>query len=195
MLPDPSSWIRRVLLNSNPPIPSSLQKDENGNRDEGIDFDNYKFIGESSKPPVKQENNTNKAAKDSSAKKSGSSAFRFPVQRNYYTSFWSDYVVTQFDNSFLANNYQYFAGGGSPVYLNPGFNFLTKLGISDLFEDQRIVGGFRINPSLDNEFMLSWEQRKKQFDHQILVDRQTFARVPVLTDFVEMYSARSILTL
>jgi hypothetical protein len=55
----------------------------------------------------------------------------------------------------LANNYQVFAGGGSPLYLNPGFNFLTKIAISDLFEDQRITGGFRINPSVDNEFLIS----------------------------------------
>jgi Tol biopolymer transport system component len=144
----------------------------------GIDFDNYKLEGEKAGTGTSTVTTNNISKKDTLAKKSNNE-FRFPIQKNYYTSFYTDYVVTQFDNSFLANNYQFFAGGGSPIYLNPGFNFLTKIGISDLFEDQRIVGGFRINPSLDNEFMMSWEQRKKQFDHQILVDRQTFARVPV----------------
>src|SRR5207253_1077558 len=57
-----------------------------------------------------------------------------------------------------------------------------KVAISDLFEDQRITGGFRINPSLDNEFMLSWEQRKGLWDHQVILDRQTFARVPTTAD-------------
>jgi len=169
----------------------SPSKNEN-NKTDGIDFDNYKFTGENSNPVNKApENNiSSKLQKDSLSKNKNNNAFRFPIQKNYYTSYYSDYVVTQFDNSFLANNYQFFAGGGSPVYLNPGFNFLTKIGISDLFEDQRIMGGFRINPSLDNEFMLSWEQRKKQFDHQILVDRQTFARVPVLTDVIENVFAK-----
>lgn len=147
----------------------------------GIDFDNYKFDGEKN-APVTGSTASTPTPRDSGsvvAKKSGPVPFRFPIQKNYYTSFYTDYVVTQFDNSFLANNYQIFTGGGAPLYLNPGFNFLTKIAISDLFEDQRIVGGFRINPSLDNEFMLSWEQRKRLFDHQVVLDRQTFARVPI----------------
>jgi Tol biopolymer transport system component len=149
--------------------------------DIGIDFDNYKFDGEKNLTPDKQIISSAKTSGklDSTQKKSTQNVFRFPTQKNYYTSFYTDYVVTQFDNSFLANNYQVFSGGGSPVYLNPGFNLLTKVAVSDLFEDQRIVGGFRINPSLDNEFMLAWEQRKRRFDHQVVLDRQTYARASV----------------
>ncbi|MEO6305440.1 MAG: hypothetical protein ABIP51_19920, partial [Bacteroidia bacterium] len=158
----------------------------------GIDFENYKFEGEKSNttktPTVAASGPSIK--KDSTGKKTNPNLFNFPIQKNYFTSFYTDYVVTQFDNSFLANNYQVFAGGGSPLYLNPGFNFLTKVAISDLFEDQRITGGFRINPSLDNEFMLSWEQRKKRVDHQILIDRQTFARVPIAPDVISNFYAK-----
>jgi hypothetical protein len=184
IISDPGNYRDLKPLDNNAPV-----KNEEGNRTGGIDFDNYKFAGE------KNQNNPDNvsspaAKKDTVSKKSGPSAFRFPQQKNYYTTFYTDYVVTQFDNSFLANNYQYFAGGGSPIYLNPGFNFLTRLAISDLFEDQRILGGFRINPSLDNEFMLSWEQRKRLFDHQILVDRQTFARAPVLTNVIDNVFAK-----
>ncbi len=175
ILSDPSNY-KEVK----PSETSQPEKNEQSNN-KGIDFDNYKLDGEKNNSIATPSANTNNIGKkDSTAKKLNNSLFRFPIQKNYYTSFYTDYVVTQFDNSFLANNYQLFSGGGSPIYLNPGFNFLTKLAISDLFEDQRIVGGFRINPSLDNEFMLSWEQRKKLFDHQILVDRQTFAKVPLL---------------
>lgn len=146
----------------------------------GIDFDNYKFDGEKDKSNNSTAKTTAPAKRDSigGVKKAPANQFKFPIQKNYYTSFYTDYVVAQFDNSFLANNYQVFTGDGSPIYLNPGFNFLTKVGISDLFEDQRIVGGFRINPSLDNELMLSYEQRKNRFDHQVILDRQTYARVP-----------------
>ena len=170
---------------------TSQTKGTEGAKQEGIDFDNYKISGE------KNENNANTdnvskdvVKKDSTRKKANNTQLKFPIQKNYFTSFYTDYIVTQFDNSFLANNYQFFAGGTSPIYLNPGFNFLTKLAISDLFEDQRILGGFRINPSLDNEFMLSWEQRKKRFDHQILIDRQTFARVPIFTDVISNVFAK-----
>jgi Tol biopolymer transport system component len=166
-----------------PKSPENVLPQKNENTVKGIDFDNYKFDGEKENPVVK-ENNTVK--KDTVKRAPPSTGFRFPIPRNYYTSFYTDYVVTQFDNSFLANNYQVFSGGGSPIYLNPGFNFLTKIAISDLFEDQRIIGGFRINPSLDNEFMLAWEQRKRLWDHQVVLDRQTFARVPTAIDGVNL---------
>ncbi|MBS1651886.1 MAG: PD40 domain-containing protein [Bacteroidetes bacterium] len=156
--------------------PQKVQQPDN----KGIDFDNYKFDGEKTNPSNQPKNNNivKQQHKDSIIpKKQNTSLLKFPIQKNYYTSFYTDQVVTQFDNSFLNNQYQLFTGGQSPVFLNPGINFLTKLSASDLFEDQRIVGGFRINPSLDNEFMLSWEQRKRRFDHQILVDRQTFSNL------------------
>jgi Tol biopolymer transport system component len=151
------------------------QKTED-NTTKGIDFENYKFDNEKEKAnPNVVKNET--ADKKDTVKAKSDGRLKFPIQRNYYTSFYTDNITTQFDNSFLANTYQVFPGGGSPVYLNPGLNFLTKVSISDLFEDQRITGGFRINPSLDNEFMLSWEQRKRLFDHQFLVDRQTVTKV------------------
>ncbi len=154
----------------------SLEKDS---ENKGIDFDNYKLEGEKPTTVNTPTINNNKASKDTTRIKNikKTSEFKFPIQKNYYTSFYSDYVVTQLDNSFMANNYQLFTNPGAPLYLNPGVNFLTKVAISDLFEDQRIVGGFRINPTLDNEFMLMYENRKKQFDHQFIFDRQTFARV------------------
>lgn len=151
------------------------QKQEDNSK--GIDFENYKF--ENERERSRPETKTAPEPKKDSVRVTGNQPLKFPIQRNYYTSFYTDNVVTQFDNSFLGQNYQVFAGGGSPVYLNPGFNFLTKISISDLFEDMRITGGFRVNPSLDNEFLLSWEQRKNLFDHQIILDRQTFARVPL----------------
>lgn len=178
------------------PTNDNLSPEKQNDNGSGIDFDNYKFDGErnvqkETTPPAKDPSTKpDSSVAATPAKKSGPAPFRFPIQKNYYTSFYTDYVVTQFDNSFLANNYQIFTGGGSPIYLNPGFNFLTKIAISDLFEDQRITGGFRINPSLDNEFMLSWEQRKKLFDHQVILDRQTFARVPITTDDGSSFTGR-----
>jgi len=154
---------------------------KSGNPEKGIDFENYK-IGEDKNKTNSAPIKTNAGIAIDSIKKAGELKTKFPIQKNYYTSFYTDQVVTQFDNAFLANNYQVFSGGGTPIYLNPGFNFLTKVSISDLFEDQRITGGFRINPSLDNEFMLSWEQRKRLFDHQVILDRQTFALTSMVTD-------------
>jgi Tol biopolymer transport system component len=165
----------------------SPQKSESSS--DGIDFENYKFNNEKEKPQPKVVQSS-PSGKTDSLKSKGPQPFKFPIQKNYYTSFYTDKIITQFDNSFLANNYQVFAGGGSPIYLNPGFNFLSKVSISDLFEDQRITGGFRINPNLDNEFMLSWEQRKRLWDHQIVLDRQTYNKVPIGSDGVSYFNAR-----
>lgn len=63
------------------------------------------------------------------------------------------------------------------MYLNPGLNALFKIGLSDLFEDYRIVGGVRFSTALDNEYLLSWENRKKQWDKQVILHRQSFTNV------------------
>jgi hypothetical protein len=100
--------------------------------------------------------------------------FPLSIQQNYYVNFSMDYVVSQLDNSFLSVQYQRFAGGDNPVYMNPGLNALFKVGISDLFEDYRMVGGVRFSNNLENEFLLSWENRKKLIDKQIIAHRQAF---------------------
>lgn len=150
---------------------------------DGIDFDNYNIKGEiKSEQPKEVDSTAAKLAKVASKNnqitaRNANGELRFPVQENYYTSFKTDQVVSQVDNSFLGTNYQRFAGGGSPVYLNPGLNALFKIGLSDLFEDKRIVAGFRIAGTLDNEYLLSWENRIKKVDRQLVLHRQSFLKV------------------
>ena len=160
---------------------------KSGDPPKGIDVDNYKF--ENEKATQTPTSSVAKAAADS-LKKKAANAFKFPIQKNYYTAFYTDQVVTQFDNSFFANNYQVFSGNGQPIYLNPGFNFVSKVALSDLFEDQRIIGAYRINPNLDNEVMLGWEQRKRLYDHQIIIDRQTFSDATIGAANGERYPAK-----
>lgn len=150
---------------------------------EGIDFENYQLNNEKSKKeleetrPIGSDANYLPPAKKKEPISNNSGELRFPIQQNYYTSFKTDQVVSQLDNSFLGTNYQRFAGGGSPVYLNPGLNAFFKVGLSDLFEDKRIVAGFRIAGTLDNEYLLSWENRIKKVDQQLVLHRQSFLKV------------------
>lgn len=150
---------------------------------EGIDIENYTMSGEKREdiPQSKELPNTNQRSlangNPDAINQDGTEELRFPIQQNYYTNFRTDQVVSQLDNSFLGTNYQRFSGGGSPVYLNPGLNALFKIGLSDLFEDKRIVAGFRISGSLDNEYLLSWENRIKQVDEQLVLHRQSFLKV------------------
>ena len=159
------------------------QTDTTKKQNEGIDFENYNINGAKKKdsPVVHQPaNNGNQSLATVNPDAKGSidkGELHFPIQQNYYTNFRTDQVVTQLDNSFLGASYQRFAGGSSPVYLNPGINVLFKIGLSDLFEDKRIVAGFRIAGSLNNEYLLSWENRIRKVDRQLVLHRQSFLKV------------------
>ena len=168
----------------------SPQKDSTQKQNEGIDFENYNINGKKKETAVRepqQPNSTQSPATDfgTSSPLSNQSQspvinkgeIKIPILQNYYTNFRTDQVVTQLDNSFLGTNYQRFTGGSSPVYLNPGINALFKIGLSDLFEDKRIVAGFRIAGSLNNEYLLSWENRINKIDKQLVLHRQSFLKV------------------
>ncbi|MBA3970685.1 MAG: hypothetical protein H0X46_00805, partial [Bacteroidetes bacterium] len=110
-------------------------------------------------------------------------------QKNYNIDYSVDYIVSQVDNSFLNASYQKFAGGGSPIYLNPGINAFFKVGVSDLFEDYRIVGGVRFSGDLNsNEFFLSYENRIKKIDKQIILHRQSLLDVADNSSIVKVYT-------
>jgi WD40 repeat protein len=96
-----------------------------------------------------------------------------PLIRIYETSFYNNYIANQIDFTFLNNSYQVF-NGGAP-YFNPGINMLTRFGILDLFEDYRLTAGFRFSGNFDsNEYLLSFENLKGNFDKQIIFHRQAF---------------------
>jgi hypothetical protein len=106
-------------------------------------------------------------------------------QRNYYVEYSISDITTQIDFSFLNANYQQFSGGGSPIYLNPGFNFFFKLGLSDLMEDYRIVGGLRFSFNFDNfEYLISYENLKHRLDKQWVFHRQS------LDNYTYFYDSR-----
>jgi len=95
------------------------------------------------------------------------------VEQNAYTQYSISQIISQIDFSFMNTSYQQFAGGGSPIYLNPGFNALFMVGTQDLLENHHIVGGVRFTLNFDNtEFMLSYETLEKRLDRQIVFHRQ-----------------------
>ena len=98
---------------------------------------------------------------------------QLPPQRNYDIAFKSEYVVTQLDNAFVNSTYQRFTGGGS--FNNPGLNGFFKTGITDILDDYKVVGGFRITGNLGtNEVFISAQNFKRRLDKQLVFHRQTF---------------------
>ena len=103
-----------------------------------------------------------------------SDVFKIPKRRNYYVSFFINSLVTQVDFTYINYSYQPFTGGQSPIYLNPGFNIFTMVGLTDLMEDHRFAGGVRFNFSfINNEYIGSYSNLKKRLDKEIVFHRNT----------------------
>ena len=101
------------------------------------------------------------------------SGFVIPKRLNYRVEYFLSNLTTQIDFNYLNYSYQNFTGGG-PIYLNAGFNVLTQIGVTDLMEDHRLVGGVRLNFSLiNNEYFFSYANLKKRLDKEIVFHRNT----------------------
>ncbi len=148
-----------------------------------IDIDNYVFDKE--KQQVKKEEpkkidpektDVKKTVKDTSS--TGTNPFVLGRMWNYNVYFTTNHVITQFDNTFLNPTYQRFTGGTSPIYINPGFSAIFRIEMSDLFEDHKITGGARLPWDLSsNEFFLSYANRLKRWDREVILHRQSLLDV------------------
>jgi hypothetical protein len=78
-----------------------------------------------------------------------------------------DYGSAGFSTGVLINRYQAYGGGGGPIMLNSGtvLNGLIRLGTTELLEDVRITGGYKISTNLkDNEWLMSYQNYKRRID-------------------------------
>ena len=100
--------------------------------------------------------------------------FKIPKRLNYRVEYYLNDMISQIDFNYINYGYQPFTGGGGPIYLNPGFNVFFQLGVNDLMEDHRFVGGVRLNFSLiNNEYLFSYSNLKKRLDKEVVFHRNT----------------------
>ena len=81
--------------------------------------------------------------------------------------FGADYGGASFNNSVLYNRYQPYGGGQGPINLssNSVLNGLIRLGTSELMEDIKITGAFKLSTNLkDNEWLMSYQNLKRRID-------------------------------
>jgi len=131
-----------------------------------IDINNYVFEIEKHGKPSQLKN-----FEDSIKRIAQNDQFVLPKQRIYEKTFYKAFTVSQLDFSFLNTSYQTYTGG--EYYFNPGGNVLFKVGVNDLFEDYRVIGGVRFAGNFDsNEYMVSVENLKYQLDKQFIFHRQ-----------------------
>jgi len=158
-----------------------------------IDIDNYTFEGEKRDSKTQKQvrqTETDYTAGEKEVRQfengkevipANEKVFTLPKLRNYDVAFYTDYVVTQLNNNFINSSYQKFTGGGA-VFFNPSINGLFKIGISDVMEDYKIVGGFRFSGNLNsNEYFLSYQNFKHRLDQQIAFHRQSFLTIVELS--------------
>ncbi len=143
---------------------------------EPVQVANYQFSDESLPPPprpmepfpgVQAPVAAQAAPKDTAATR----PLAFPEQRNYHVNFATDAVLTQVDNSYNAAFYQPFTGAQN---VNPGLSGMVQMGVSDLFEDHKIIGGFRLALDLNNnDYFLTYINLKRRMDKRFTVQRQS----------------------
>ncbi len=134
-----------------------------------VNIDNYIFRG------YRKGVSSDTTALDSVITKNDSlPAFVLPYQRNYDVEYSVNQLVSQLDYSFLNTTYQQFMGPG-PIFLGPGLNAFFKLGINDLLEDYRLVGGLRLSFNLrNNEYFIGFENFKGRLDKQWIFHHQNY---------------------
>lgn len=98
--------------------------------------------------------------------------FRKSRIRVYSPRFATDYVVTQLDNSTFLTPYQSYSLQ-FPGNFSTKLNGLTRMGISDLMEDYKIVAGFRMPFDFRiSEYYIKAQFLKKRLDKEFLVYRK-----------------------
>lgn len=162
-------------------IPIKIYEDEEVDSEEGysdeIDIHNYRFEGEKDFGYERETiviTEVEPEGKPYIPVKEGVSrldSLTLPGARNYNINFTTDYLLTQLDNTFMTDFYQNLSSADN---LNPGLSGLMKFGASDLFEDYKISGGFRIAGSFDNNtVMMMGEDLSKRLDKRLQVYRQS----------------------
>lgn len=104
-------------------------------------------------------------AKESVLKKAKVYEYRPP-------KFFNDYLVSGFNNNVLVTRYQPYQGGNGPIQLsnNDPLNGIIRLGTSDLFEDWKIAGGFRVSTDLtNNEYIFTTQYLKNGLTMGLLI--------------------------
>jgi hypothetical protein len=78
--------------------------------------------------------------------------------------------------------WQPYGGGGGPIYLTNGssnLNGIVRIGVSDLFEDIKFIGGFRLGLNLDDKDVLfSFYNMRKRLDWGLTYYRSTVTNFP-----------------
>jgi hypothetical protein len=109
---------------------------------------------------------------------------KFGSANLYFLNFTTDQIVPlQLDNSLANSPYIPFNDGEDMIY-TPTIRGMFKLGLSDMFKDYRIVGGFRVMANFrGSEYFMTFDNVKNRLDKRLFF----FRRGEVKNDEVGYY--------
>jgi WD40 repeat protein len=138
---------------------------------EGIDIHNYVF-DQKEVAVTPQDSLAQSGDGKTKITVSDSTGFIIPKRLNYRVEYSINQMAAQLDFTSLNFFYQPFGGGGN-VINNLGLNGFFQVGLTDLLENHRLIGGFRMPLSLNNiEYLFSYANLTKRVDKEIVVVRQ-----------------------
>ena len=96
--------------------------------------------------------------------------FTLPKPRNYRLNYAIESVTGQLDNSFGSTFYQAYSRN---IAVQPGLGGLSKISITDLFENRRFTAGFRLAGSLENSrYLFAYSDLTGRWDKAWMIERQ-----------------------
>ena len=111
--------------------------------------------------------------------------FKLGRVKPYAVKFSTDQLVTQLDNQLLMTGYDKF-NPQDPSFTTPDLSLLFQLGITDLMEDHKIIGGFRFPVNFNSsEYFITYMNLKKRLDKSFTYYRQS--NLEAYTDQVPFY--------
>ena len=131
-----------------------------------VDYRNYTFESERRLgKDEEQDSGKGESANSAPVGDPASIPAPLPHRRNYAV----DQLLSQVDNTFATSFYQPFTGAAGSF---PGLSSLLKIGVSDLFEDNKWIGGVRLAGSLQNStFVLANRNLERKVDREWIIER------------------------
>ena len=108
--------------------------------------------------------------------------------------FGAEYGGIGLSNGVLFNRYQPYGGGFGPIRLGSStpLNGLIRLGTSELMEDVKITGGFRLSTNLqENEWLLSYQNYRRRFDWGLTYYRNVLESAVSVTNLNKVFAAKT----
>ncbi len=174
----PTNYMNYLINNSNESVIKKLNTEKNNTPlDSGmININNYIFEEDKSADITpKLQFQKEDAQNDSIAKKENIKKFELPLKEIYKVNFSIDQVVMQLNPTFNNQSYQRFTGEG---FQNAGFDGFTLINSKDVFEDHRILGGFKGPVQINNTgYLLVYENLKNRIDKRYLISRQAYQQI------------------